>query len=141
ACALISNSSPARTTAWSSASTICSLLIGRLTSAARFRMERDMHIDRGGGAWGGLDVELPTGPRRALGHAGKPKRSTCAGRVRHAFKVETTAVVLDDRAHFASVALDDQAHVGCLSVLEDVGQRLLHDAIDSCFYRHREPPM
>src|SRR5438067_8827875 len=90
-----------------------------------------MQIDGRAGIGGRLDVDSPAGQRRTLFHAFDAELRSCAGRVRRALEVEAAAVVLDDREYLPVAALDDQAHARGLGVLEDVGQRLLHDAVDS----------
>ena len=72
---------------------------------------------------------IPASPNPRRGRAGSATFSAS----------KSPAVVLDDHEHVAGVAVEDQAHAAGRGVLGDVGQRLLHDAIDGRLDLGREP--
>src|SRR5688572_23819145 len=131
ASASMSRFNPSRTTAWSSAKRMCSLAMG--FSCLR-RRQRNPYKDGRALTDIGFHLHFAVHQRSAFLHAQQPEPFPL-GVTRHGFDVETFAIVLNDNLHLIGPALDDQTDAARAGMLENVGERFLHDPIGSCLDR------
>src|SRR5262249_20938775 len=108
-------------------------LLGRGTPAR----ERDVDDSRTADA--APDVELTTEHPNPLADSDQPEPSVLRGADHRRLDVEALAVVFDLHADLSAAPVDRHARRGRFTVLADVGETLLDDAVDRDSLRGGEP--